>query len=266
MYEVTFATMIHHIVFQTVILAFLYQLNCQPLKSQCEKNAHFLTLVKDIFGPADNLLTDKKLQELLKQNEKDETFLIFRDRNLKDKIWKLGCKNTELSLYIMYYIKFVMTFNEIYQYEDVLNIYSFFWNNTDGYKKFIPPKRIFPMYNETYISETYKSVCKSWKRKYFELWLYTDVIKKNLLLETLIMYTSRVIKSFNIQAHILKIAYLNYNDLINNNSTKHPFDHLKVEKQLKLYASNMQEYFENVKSGMAPVDFIILKIFKFSYE
>ncbi|XP_050525890.1 uncharacterized protein LOC126896824 [Daktulosphaira vitifoliae] len=432
--------MIRHIVFQTIFFALLYQLNCQSSKMQCKKNAHFLMLVNDIFE--EYLLTDKKLQELLEQNERDEKFLIHRDKNLKVKIWKLGCKYTELCLYIMYHIKFDMvdkddinydvlevfrvilhrilsiyyytigfttkeiwytsitinalfekkitpvevnfcyisniydfckvsfyqnnlqnfprtydnypdlstiyeiskqlklysdfypeTFNEIYQYEDVSNVYSFFWDNTDGYKTFIPPKKIFPSYNEYHIAQTYWTACKNWKRKYNDLLLYTDAIKRNLFLvtyfylalhsiylincfsedfnredflnlfkiplntiseigvfsgelfqkpfmgfvddmkndkiinqQTLIMYTTKVIHSFNIQARVFSIPYLNLSNLIRNNSKKNLFIHSTVEEQLKLYASDLQKYFENVRAGMAPVDFIILKVFKFSHE
>ncbi|XP_050524248.1 uncharacterized protein LOC126895943 [Daktulosphaira vitifoliae] len=433
--------MIRHIVFQTVFFSLLYQLNCQQKKTQREKNEHFLSIVNDIFGPNKNLLTDVELQMLLKRNEVDEKFSIFENDKLQDKMWKLGCKYTELCLYIMYHIKYDMvnknnikynvlqvfkiivhrmlsiyyyiigitssgiwytsitinalveqkippqeirftyiqnmlnfcrfsyhknnlqylpktnnnypnldtiyeiskqlklhpdfnseTFNEIYQYEDVSNVYSFFWDNDDGYKTFIP-KEIFPSYNESHIETTYITVCQYWKKDYFILWEYTDALKRNLLLvtyyylarhsicllnfflnafdegvflnlfkiplntiteigvfsselllrpfidyvddmkndkiinqQTLMMYTTKVIGSFNILANNFKISNIKRTDIINNDSSKNPLKHSDVENQLMLYATNLQNYFEKVRNGMAPVDFVVLKIFKTSKD
>ncbi|XP_050539856.1 uncharacterized protein LOC126904677 [Daktulosphaira vitifoliae] len=433
--------MIHHIIYQTVFLVFLYQLNCQPLTRQCERNAYFLSIVNDIFGPKNCILTDKEIQSLLKNNEINEKFLIFGNDKLKDKMCKLGCKYTELCLYIMYYIKYDMVnknniqynalwlfkvivhrmlsiyyytigfttngiwytsitinalvekkispeninfefieimfdfcmqsfcqnnlqyppkrhnnypdldtikeistqlklysnypveFNKIYQYEDVSNVYSFFWDNNDGYKTFIPPKELFPSYDEYHIAQTYITVCTYWKTDYFKLWIYTDAIKRNLLLvtyyylaqhsiclinfflnafdpvvfldlfkiplntiteigvfsselfikpfydyandmkndkiinqQTLMMYTTKVRGSFNILANNFKISNIKNTDIINNNSSKNPLKYSDVKELLLSYDSNLQKYFENVKRGMAPVDFVVLKIFKASNE
>ncbi|XP_050528356.1 uncharacterized protein LOC126898402 [Daktulosphaira vitifoliae] len=288
--------MVREIILQSVyFLAFFYQLNCQSsLTRQQERNAYFLNLINDIPGPEYLLLTDYELQDVLKINEMNETFLICNNTNIKYKMWKLRCKYTELSLYIMYHMKFVIinrnvinskelkkfkdilhrmisifyytfshikegiwltsitinalidrkispqeikfdyitfkiteicricfkynnlpylpelyknnsylstiyeiskqlklysgyypnTFNEIYQYEDVSHIYSFFWDNIQRFEIFIPPTTMFPTYDKTHIKKIYDRVRNSWKNDYFELLFYTKAIKKNLLLVT----------------------------------------------------------------------------------
>ncbi|XP_050545290.1 uncharacterized protein LOC126907749 isoform X2 [Daktulosphaira vitifoliae] len=269
---------------------------------QQKRNAKFINLLNDIPGPENLLFTDDELQNLLKSNETNEKFLIWNDQKIKQKMWKLECKYTELSLYIMYHMQFLIvnritinfdeldifknilhrmisiyyytfghatkgiwltsitidalidkkifpheikfnyitptiieicedcvkhnhlqyvyslyqnnsyldmiceisqqinlfpnypqTLNKIYKYEDVSNIYSFFWDNEEGFKTFIPPTQMFPTYSKTHLEDVYYRVCQNWKKNYFILLLYTDAIKRNLLLVTYYFLTRHCI-------------------------------------------------------------------------
>ncbi|XP_050543710.1 uncharacterized protein LOC126906851 [Daktulosphaira vitifoliae] len=435
--------MVRKIIFQVVyFFVFFYQLKCElTLHTQQKRNAHFIKLLNDIPGPEYLLLENTELQNFLVSNKNNETFLIWDELKIKQKMWKLGCMYTELSLYIMYHLNFVNenrnpiesehldlfqnilhrmisiyyytlgnatksiwltsitidaliyrkmslqeikfdyfiniiyqscidcvqnhhlrempmqyrscsllnmireisihlklcsgyhpdTFNEIYQYVDVSNVYSFFWNNRDGFQHFIPT--IFEHYNKTHIEKIYRKVCNLWKHDYFILLSYTEAIKKNLLLgtyyilarhclyltdyltkditsvisnreqflylfkiplnilneigvflsetfrapfksilnnmkedristmESLMIYTDNVIDNFNKLSVSIMVAQLKFTDYNYYESTNYPYNYTIAKNQLLSFADNLQNYFNAVKRGMAPVDFTILRVF-----